>query len=139
MLKSFRELEVWQKAHALVLEIYRVTAGFPGAERFGIIAQIRRSAMSVPANIAEGFGRRTTKDFLQFLTIANGSLEETRYFMILSRDLRYLVVEEYESLDRQAISVGQMLGALSRSLQDRAQMVSRVAGRATRVAMAGRS
>ena len=95
--------------------------------------------MSIPANIAEGFGRRTTKDFLQFLTIANGSLEETRYFMILSKDLRYLAVEEYESLDRQAISIGQMLGALSRSLHDRVQTVSRVAGRGARVAMAGRS
>ncbi|HUJ81243.1 MAG TPA: four helix bundle protein [Candidatus Acidoferrales bacterium] len=139
MLKSFRELEVWQKAHAFVLDIYRATSAFPSSERFGIVSQIRRSAMSIPANIAEGFGRRTTKDFLQFLTIANGSLEETRYFMILSKDLRYLAVEEYESLDRQAISIGQMLGALSRSLHDRVQTVSRVAGRGARVAMAGRS
>ena len=62
MLKSFKELEVWQRAHALVLETYRVTDGFPDREKYGIISQVRRSAASVPANIAEGFGRRTTKE-----------------------------------------------------------------------------
>ena len=71
MLKSFRELEVWQKAHGLVLQTYRVTDKFPDRERFGIVSQIRRSAASVPANIAEGFGRRTTKELLQFLVTAN--------------------------------------------------------------------
>ena len=117
MLKSFRELEVWQKAHALVLDIYRVTDKFPDRERFGIAAQIRRAAASIPANIAEGFGRRTTKELLQSLTISNGSLEETRYFLILSRDLRYLVPEDYQRLDQQCTSVAQMLSALVRSLR----------------------
>jgi four helix bundle protein len=80
MLKSFRELEVWQKAHSLVLEIYRVTARFPDSEKYGIVSQLRRAAMSIPANIAEGFGRRGTKEFLQCLAIGNGSLEETRFY-----------------------------------------------------------
>ena len=134
MLKSFRELEVWQKAHALVLDTYRVTEPFPQRERFGIVAQIRRSAASVPANIAEGFGRRTTKELLQCLAIANGSLEETRYFLILSSDLKYLSVVDFERLDRQCEAVGQMLGALARSLRNRQASLhgSRVAGHGSR-------
>ena len=119
MLRSFRELEVWQKAHGLVLATYRLTDKFPDRERFGIMSQIRRSAASVPANIAEGFGRRTTKELLQFLTNANGSLEETRYFFILGRDLGYLKNEDFEDMEKQCSSVGQMIGALGRSLKSR--------------------
>lgn len=119
MLKSFRELEVWQKAHTLVLDIYRVTERFPDRERFGITAQLRRAAYSVPANLAEGFGRRTTKEFLQFIAISNGSLEETRYFILLSKDLKFLAHGEYERLEEKAISIAQMLSALTRSLRSR--------------------
>jgi four helix bundle protein len=119
MLRSFLELEVWQKAHDLVLATYRLTDKFPDRERFGIVSQIRRSAASVPANIAEGFGRRTTKELLQFLTNANGSLEETLYFFILGRDLGYLKNEDFEDMEKQCSSVGQMIGALGRSLKSR--------------------
>jgi four helix bundle protein len=70
--------------------VYRETAGFPKEERFGLVSQLRRAASSVPANIAEGFGRRSTKDLLRFLEIANGSLEETKYFLRLSKDLQYM-------------------------------------------------
>ena len=119
MLRSFRELEVWQKAHQLVLQVYRVTDGFPDRERFGVSSQIRRSAASIPANLAEGFGRKSTKELLQFLANANGSLEETRYFLILSRDLSYLPKERYEELDKECTSVGQMMAALGRSLKAR--------------------
>ena len=87
MLKSFRDLEVWKKSHQLVLEIYRITNTFPKDERFGVISQLRRAAYSIPANMAEGFGRRSTKELLQFLAIANGSIEEIRYFIFLSCDL----------------------------------------------------
>ena len=132
MLKSFRELEVWQKAHRLVLEIYRLTEKFPDRERFSIVSQIRRSAASVPANIAEGFGRRTTKELLQFLVTANGSLEETRYFLILSRDLGYLSDESFDHLDKVCTSVAQMIAALGRSLKNRASQM-----RSTRVASHG--
>src|SRR5260370_34385735 len=99
MLRSFEELEVWQKAHHLDLETYRVTDGFPDRERYGIVSQVRRSAASIPANIAEGSGRRTTKELLQFLVNANGSLEETRYFLILSRDLGYLKNQDFEEME----------------------------------------
>lgn len=87
--QSFEDLLVWQKAHQLVLQIYRATKTFPKEELFGIVSQIRRSAVSVPANIAEGFRKRTKADKQRFLTIAHGSLEETRYYLYLSRDLGY--------------------------------------------------
>jgi four helix bundle protein len=123
MLKSFKELEVWQKAHSLVLDVYRVTNLFPRNEQFGVTSQLRRAASSIPANIAEGFGRRTTRELLQCIAIANGSLEEARYFLLLSRDLRYLPPTEFQKLDRDATSVAQMLAALSRSLKLRSQAV----------------
>src|SRR6266481_8623248 len=125
MLRSFRDLEVWQKAHGLVLETYRLTSKFPDRERFGIVSQIRRSAASVPANIAEGFGRRTTKELLQFLANANGSLEETRYFLILGRDLGYMENAEFDDLERRCSSVAQMIAALGRSLKSRLAGVHR--------------
>jgi four helix bundle protein len=134
VLKSFRELEVWQKAHALTLDVYSATSQFPRAEQFGVVAQIRRAVMSIPANIAEGFGRHTTKDFLHFLTIANGSLEETRYFLILSSGLRYLEDDRLKQLESRCDSVGQMLGALSRSLRERNSGFSRATGRGARAA-----
>jgi four helix bundle protein len=136
MLKSFRELEVWQKTHALVLDIYRVTDRFPDRERFGITSQLRRAATSVPANIAEGFARRTTAEFLQFLGVSNASLEEARYFLLLSRDLCYLAAPSYNPLEKQADSIAQMLAALSRSLRNRSQFGrgTRNAGRGSRVA-----
>jgi four helix bundle protein len=119
MLKSFQELEIRKKAHHLALETYRITDKFPDRERFGIVSQVRRSATSAPANIAEGFGRRTTKELLQFLATANGSLEETRYFLILGRDLGYLAKERFDELDKSCTSVAQMIAALGRSLKER--------------------
>jgi four helix bundle protein len=119
MLKSFRELEVWQKSHRVVLEIYRVTSSFPKEERFGIVSQLRRAAYSIPANIAEGFGRRSTKELIQCLAIANGSLEEVRYFIFLSSDLGYLRNEESQNLDFQLNSVAQMISALGRALKSK--------------------
>lgn len=119
MLKSFQDLEVWQKAHDLALETYRVTNGFPDRERFGVVSQVRRSAASIPANIAEGFGRRTTRELLQFLANANGSLEETRYFLILSRDLGYLKGQDFQDMEKRCSSVAQMIAGLGRSLKSR--------------------
>src|SRR5712692_1281690 len=113
MIKSFRDLEVWNRAHASVLEIYRITNAFPRTEQFGVVSQLRRAAYSIPANIAEGFGRRSTKELLQCLTIANGSLEEVRYFVLLSHDLGYLHNEEIQSLNDQLNTVAQMISALS--------------------------
>jgi four helix bundle protein len=134
VLKSFQELEVWQKAHHLVLQTYRVTDAFPDRERYGIVSQVRRSAASIAANIAEGFGRRTTKELLQFLANENGSLEETRYFLLLSRDLGYLAKERYVDLEKDCSSVAQMIAALGRSLKSRLEGVhgSRATSHGTR-------
>lgn len=89
-IKSFRDLRIWQAAHELVLEIYRLSRRFPSTEIYGLTSQIRRSAASVPANIAEGFARRSTKELVQFLYTARGSLAETEYHCILADALGYL-------------------------------------------------
>jgi len=118
-INRFSDLTVWQRAHELTLETYRLTAKFPRSEQFGIVSQLRRSAASVSANIAEGFGRRTTKELLRCLQISRGELEETRYFMILSRDLSYISAEEFGSMNDHCDSVGQLINALGRSLKNR--------------------
>ena len=87
--KSFEDLIVWQKAHAWVLSVYMYSSSFPGEEKFGLTSQLRRAAVSVPANIAEGFKKRGRADKCRFMNIAQGSLEECRYYLILARDLGY--------------------------------------------------
>jgi four helix bundle protein len=87
--RNFGDLIVWQKAHQFVLDVYRLTQKFPNDERFGLTSQLRRAAVSVPANIAEGFPKRGVLDKARFFNIAQGSLEEVRYYLILSKDLGY--------------------------------------------------
>ncbi len=87
--RSFQDLLLWRKAHELVLAVYTLTTGFPKPETYGLSLQIRRSAVSVPANIAEGFRRRSRTEKARFLNMAESSLEETRYFLILAHDLGY--------------------------------------------------
>jgi four helix bundle protein len=87
--KSFEQLIVWQKAHQFVLGIYRLTDNFPRTEIYGLTSQLRRAAVSIPANIAEGFKKRGRADKVRFLNIAQGSLEECRYYLILAKDLNY--------------------------------------------------
>jgi four helix bundle protein len=95
--KSFTDLIVWQKAHEFVLQLYRFTEHFPRAEIFALTTQMRRAAVSVPANISEGFGKRTTAEKLRFLNIAEGSLEESKCYLILSRDLHYASWRSYSN------------------------------------------
>jgi four helix bundle protein len=87
--RTFQDLLVWQKAHELVLGIYALTAGFPKQETYGLSLQMRRAAVSIPANIAEGFRRRGKADKARFMNMAEGSVEECRYFLILVKDLGY--------------------------------------------------
>ena len=87
--KSFGQLIVWQKAHQFVLGVYRLTENFPNKKIYGLTAQLRRAAVSIPANIAEGFKKRGRADKARFLNIAQGSLEECRYYMVLTKDLNY--------------------------------------------------
>jgi four helix bundle protein len=87
--RSFEQLIVWQKAHEFVLGVYRFTDSFPSREMYGLTSQLRRAAVSIPANIAEGFKKRGRPDKVRFFNIAQGSLEECRYYLILARDLNY--------------------------------------------------
>ena len=87
--RTFQDLVVWRKAHELVLAVYSFTAGFPKTETYGLALQMRRAAVSVPANIAEGFRRRGKADKARYMNMAEGSLEESRYYLILAKDLGY--------------------------------------------------
>src|ERR1700733_15314033 len=87
--RMFRDLRVWQKAHEFVLAVYRYSDGFPQREKFGLTHQLRRAAVSIPANIAEGFGKHSPAEKARFLNSAEGSREERRYYLILSQDLGY--------------------------------------------------
>jgi four helix bundle protein len=101
---------VWKQAHSAVLEVYRLTKGFPGDERFLMVSQMRRAAISIPANIAEGYGRRAPRDKAHFYTISQGSAEELAYLLILARDLDY--VKDIETLSAVLNAVGAMLRRL---------------------------
>jgi four helix bundle protein len=118
--KSFEDLLVWQKAHAFVLDVYKTTKEFPKEELYGLTSQFRNSARSVPSNIAEGYKKRGKADKLRFFNIAQGSLEESRYYVILSRDLGYINEEKYLELLKQVIDISQLLNfycnAISKSI-----------------------
>ncbi len=111
-MQHFGDLKVWQRSHALVLELYRLTAGFPGDERFGLVSQLRRAAVSVPTNIAEGAKRQGQQDYARFLNIAEGSLAEAEYLVLLSRDLGYLTPEAAERSLAEIPEIARMLYAL---------------------------
>jgi four helix bundle protein len=113
--KSFKDLIVWQKAHQWVLEVYHFTACFPGREQFGLTSQLRRAAISIPANIAEGFKRRGNADKARFYNIAQGSIEECRYYLILTRDLGY---GDTRTLEKNLEEVSQLLGAYARRVSE---------------------
>lgn len=116
MEKGFEDLKVWKKAHELTIEIYRLTNDFPNEERYILTDQLCRAISSVPANIAEGKGRFHKTEFRRFLYIARGSLEETKYHLILARDLGYLNIEKYNELVMSIKEIGRMLNGLIRTL-----------------------
>ena len=111
-LKSYRELLVWQKGIDLVVIAYQATTGFPKSETYGLISQIRRAATSNPANIAEGYGRGSRKEYLQFLYNAQGSLKELETHFIVSEKLTYLTAAQTVRLLNQTDELGRMLGGL---------------------------
>lgn len=116
---QWKDLEVWKKSHELVLRVYEVTKAFPKNETYALIDQIRRASSSVPANIVEGQNRNTTKEYLQFLYNARGSLEEVRYFLLLSKDLGYMNKNIFESLETDSETLSKMLNGLIKSLASR--------------------
>ena len=95
--RSFKDLIVWQKAHAFVLEVYKLSEKFPKSEIYGLTSQLRKAAVSIPANIAEGFKKETAKDKAKFMNIAQGSIEECQYYMILTKDLNYGETEDMKN------------------------------------------
>ncbi len=117
--KSYRDLEVWKKSIELAEMVYRLSANFPQDERFGMTNQVRRAAVSVPANIAEGAEREGSKEFLHFLSIASGSMAETETFLILAGRLGMAQETAITPVMEQAAHVGRMLNGLKRSLHSK--------------------
>jgi four helix bundle protein len=115
--QDFRNLKVWQKSHALVLEVYRVAKRFPSDERYGFTAQLRRSAASVPANLAEGCARGGDVEFARYVNIAMASASETDYHLLLARDLSYCDEAIYQPLLERVSEVKRMLNSLERTLR----------------------
>jgi four helix bundle protein len=111
-MKDFRSLIVWRKAHELTLQIYSQTRGFPKEETYGLTSQIRRSAYSIPTNIAEGCGKGSNTDFGRFLQIAFGSACELEYQLFFSRDLDLFTSEQHSTLDERVIEIKKMLASL---------------------------
>jgi four helix bundle protein len=111
--RSFRDLRVWQKAHEFVLAVYRYSESFPEREKYGLAHQLRRAAVSIPANIAEGFGKRSQAEKARFLNIAEGSVEECRYYLILSQDLGY---GQSDSLMNTLEETSKLLNAYARAI-----------------------
>jgi four helix bundle protein len=116
-LAGFRDLKVWQASVALVEAVYRLTREFPADERFGLTQQVRRAAISVPSNIAEGHARRSTGDYLRFLSFAAGSLAEVHTQVLIASRLQYVGISETDRLLREIEDLGKMLTRLKQSLQ----------------------
>jgi four helix bundle protein len=114
--RHYQELIVWQKAMDLVMEVYGLTEGFPEKERYGLTNQIRRAAVSIPSNIAEGQGRNTTREFLRYLSVARGSLQELETQVMIAHRLHYLPECEMADILKQTSQVSRLLRGLSRSL-----------------------
>ena len=117
---DFRKLKVWQSAHRLALRLYQATDSFPPRETYGLVAQIRRSAASIPANLAEGSGRNSDGEFGRFVRISLGSAAELEYHLLLARDLGLLPVELHSSLETSVTEVKAMLASLDRRLRHHA-------------------
>lgn len=118
-MQDFKKLDVWRKAHLLTLMIYRVTSRFPGDEKYGLVSQMRRCALSIPCNIAEGAGRSSGADFSRFLDIAMGSAMELDYQLLLSRDLQLIEADSFSELDGFVDEVQKMLTGLKRTIRKR--------------------
>ncbi len=118
-IQSYRDLIVWQKSVEFVTRIYEMTRNFPPDERFGLTAQIRRCAVSIPSNIAEGYGRHTTKDYIRFLHISEGSLCEVQTQLLIAKNLNFLPSELDTELDELAREIERMLTSLIRKLEDK--------------------
>ncbi|MBQ3630193.1 MAG: four helix bundle protein [Prevotella sp.] len=118
MTKSFEDIYAWQKAHQFVLSVYRITRRFPDHEKYGLCSQFQRAAVSITANIAEGYRRLSQADKLHFMNIAQSSLEECRYYCILSRDLEYIDNQTFEQLQTQVNESSFLLNSYVKGIND---------------------
>jgi four helix bundle protein len=116
-MNDFKNLKVWQKSYKLTLQVYRSTQGFPREELFGLVSQIRRSASSIGANIAEGVGRKSDGELARFLHIARGSASELEYHLLLARDLQFLPQKNFDELMHVTEEVQRMLASLIQQVQ----------------------
>jgi four helix bundle protein len=122
--KNYKELLVSRKAHQMTLDIYSATRSFPKEELYGLTSQLRRSAASIGANIAEGLGRRSNNEICRFLQISRGSASETEYHLLLARDLKFLRDEDFRKLSREADELQRMLTALIQSFHPKERQVT---------------
>lgn len=106
---DYESLKVWQRAHQITLEVYQLSASFPAAERYALTSQVRRSAVSIPSNLAEGAGRNSQRELARFCRIALGSANELHYQMRLARDLRFLTAETHEPIARDIVDLRRMI------------------------------
>jgi four helix bundle protein len=120
-MRDFHGLVVWQKSHTLTLEVYRITKRFPDDERFGLISQLRRSASSMPANLAEACGRESELEFGRFVQMAMGSASEVEYHVLLAKDLGYLSADDFTLLTASVQEIKRMLVSLLRSTREQAR------------------
>lgn len=111
-MQDYRKLKIWIKAHELAIHVYKITSAFPGTEVYGITKQIRRSAVSIAANIAEGCGKKSSKDFQNFLSISLGSANETSYYILLAKDLSFISSETFQFLNKEISEIISMLISL---------------------------
>ncbi|OHB75386.1 MAG: four helix bundle protein [Planctomycetes bacterium RBG_16_55_9] len=118
-IKTYRDLIVWQKSMALVTEIYKITKAFPKDEMYGLIAQMRRCAVSIPSNIAEGYGRKSRSDYVRFLRIAMGSIYELQTQLEISLNLKYIKTDDFKRLCEMSREVERMLSSMTRKLNVR--------------------
>jgi len=116
-MQRFTELKVWQRGHSLVLAVYRLSVGFPLSERYGLLSQLRRAALSVPTNIAEGSKRIGRQDYARFLNFAEASLAETEYLLMVSRDLGYITQHQAIGIFREVSELAKMLHGLRQKVE----------------------
>ena len=116
-INSYRDLVVWQKAMALVTQVYKITKKLPKEENFGLFSQMRRCAVSISSNIAEGYGRNSTSDYIRFLQIANGSLFELQTQLEIAKNLEYFSKSDFENIYEQTREIERMLGSLIKKLR----------------------
>jgi four helix bundle protein len=125
-INSYRNLIVWQKSVALVTDIYTLTKSFPQEEKFGIVSQLNRASVSIPSNIAEGWGRESSKNYLQFLRISRGSLMETETLLEISKNLNYINDSEFKVISDNIEEVSKILQGLIKSIQQKIKITQTI-------------